>query len=126
MPVSAGDPVEKDFKEAEQRGMRLLASAGIRDNFLVSYEHRFAKSEFSVVQKAMLECVASSRCLSAIVFEQIYNCYTFRFNFINQSGGLGIRDLLGIGRFSLCKSLNLPAYRCCYLAKENLCYVYRF
>jgi general transcription factor 3C polypeptide 1 len=64
VPVSAGDPAEMDFEEAERRGMRLVASAGIRDNFLGLYERRFAKSEFSAVQKATLECVAASRCIS--------------------------------------------------------------
>ena len=87
VPVSAGDPAETDFEEAERRGMRLVASAGIRDNFLGLYERRFAKSEFSAVQKATLECVAASRCISAMAFERIYDCYTFRFKFINQSGG---------------------------------------
>ncbi|OEL15716.1 hypothetical protein BAE44_0023265, partial [Dichanthelium oligosanthes] len=60
-PVAAGDPVEKDVEEAERRGVRLVASAAIRDNFLGMYERRFAKTELSAVQKATLECVAASR-----------------------------------------------------------------
>ncbi|TKW40477.1 hypothetical protein SEVIR_1G248400v4 [Setaria viridis] len=60
-PVPAGDPAEKDVEEAERRGVRLVASAAIRDNFLGMYERRFAKTELSAVQKATLECVAASR-----------------------------------------------------------------
>jgi general transcription factor 3C polypeptide 1 len=61
-PVPAGDPAEKDVEEAERRGVRLVASPVIRDNFLGMYERRFAKTELSAVQKATLECVAASRC----------------------------------------------------------------
>ncbi|CAN6273567.1 unnamed protein product [Urochloa humidicola] len=60
-PVAAGDPAEKDVEEAERRGVRLVASAAIRDNFLGMYERRFAKTDLSAVQKATLECVAASR-----------------------------------------------------------------
>ncbi|CAL5057010.1 unnamed protein product [Urochloa decumbens] len=60
-PVAAGDPAEKDVEEAESRGVRLVASAAIRDNFLGMYERRFAKTDLSAVQKATLECVAASR-----------------------------------------------------------------
>lgn len=73
-PVSAGDPAEVDFEEAERRGMRLVASAGIRDNFLGLYERRYAKSEFSAVQKATLECVAASRCISRLHFSFVNQC----------------------------------------------------
>ncbi|KAL5208740.1 hypothetical protein ABZP36_033175 [Zizania latifolia] len=55
------DPAEKDVEEAEQRGVRLVASAALRDNFLGMYDRRFAKSELSAVQKATLECVGASR-----------------------------------------------------------------
>ncbi|CAN6232552.1 unnamed protein product [Urochloa humidicola] len=60
-PVEAGDPAEKDVEEAERRGVRLVASGAIRDNFLGMYERRFAKTDLSAVQKATLECVAASR-----------------------------------------------------------------
>ncbi|XP_062222673.1 uncharacterized protein LOC133921705 isoform X2 [Phragmites australis] len=60
-PVAAGDPAGQDVEEAERRGLRLVASAAIRDNFLGMYERRFAKSELSSVQKKALECVAASR-----------------------------------------------------------------
>ena len=61
-PIAPGDPAEKDVEEAERRGVRLVASAAIRDNFLGMYERRFAKTELSAVQKEALECVAASRC----------------------------------------------------------------
>lgn len=60
-PVAPGDPAERDVEEAEQRGMRLVASSTIRANFLGMYERRFAKTDLSAVQKATLECVAASR-----------------------------------------------------------------
>ncbi|VAI58768.1 unnamed protein product [Triticum turgidum subsp. durum] len=60
-PVAPGDPVEKDVGEAERRGVRLVSSAPLRDNFLGMYDHRFAKSELSAVQKAALELVGASR-----------------------------------------------------------------
>ncbi|KAG8060168.1 hypothetical protein GUJ93_ZPchr0002g25488 [Zizania palustris] len=55
------DPAEKDVEEAERRGVRLVASAALRDNFLGMYDRKFAKSELSAVQKATLECVGASR-----------------------------------------------------------------
>uniref|UniRef100_A0A0D9VIM8 Uncharacterized protein n=1 Tax=Leersia perrieri TaxID=77586 RepID=A0A0D9VIM8_9ORYZ len=55
------DPVEKDVEEAERRGVRLVASAALRDNFLGMYDRRFAKSELSAVQKGTLERVGASR-----------------------------------------------------------------
>ncbi|KAL6899555.1 hypothetical protein ACP4OV_006213 [Aristida adscensionis] len=61
VPVASGDPAERDVEEAERRGVRLVASASIRDNFLGMYERRFAKSELSAVQRATLECVGASR-----------------------------------------------------------------
>uniref|UniRef100_A0A453P4Y3 General transcription factor 3C polypeptide 1 winged-helix domain-containing protein n=1 Tax=Aegilops tauschii subsp. strangulata TaxID=200361 RepID=A0A453P4Y3_AEGTS len=57
-----GDPAEKDVEEAERRGVRLVSSAPLRDNFLGMYDHMFAKSELSAVQKAALELVGASRC----------------------------------------------------------------
>ncbi|VAI46913.1 unnamed protein product [Triticum turgidum subsp. durum] len=60
-PVAPGDPAEKDVEEAERRGVRLVSSAPLRDNFLGMYDHRFAKSELSAVQKAALELVGASR-----------------------------------------------------------------
>ncbi|TVU29126.1 hypothetical protein EJB05_20677, partial [Eragrostis curvula] len=69
VPVAAGEPAEKDVEEAERRGVRLLASAAIRDNFLGMYEHRFAKSGLSAIQKATLECVGASRQGSYLVFD---------------------------------------------------------
>ncbi|KAF7084986.1 hypothetical protein CFC21_088487 [Triticum aestivum] len=60
-PVAPGDPAEKDVGEAERRGVRLVSSAPLRDNFLGMYDHRFAKSELSAVQKAALELVGASR-----------------------------------------------------------------
>ncbi|EEE57429.1 hypothetical protein OsJ_07629 [Oryza sativa Japonica Group] len=59
------DPVEKDVEEAERRGVRLVASAALRDNFLGMYDRRFAKSELSAVQKGALERVGASRCVLA-------------------------------------------------------------
>ncbi|KAG8050807.1 hypothetical protein GUJ93_ZPchr0009g604 [Zizania palustris] len=56
------EPAEKDVEEAERRGVRLVASATLRDNFLRMYHCRFTKSEVSDVQKATLECVGA-RCL---------------------------------------------------------------
>ncbi|KAJ1280066.1 hypothetical protein BS78_04G203900 [Paspalum vaginatum] len=61
IPVAAGDPAEKDVEEAERRGVRLVASAAIRDNFLGIYERRFARSELSGIQKETLESVGASR-----------------------------------------------------------------
>ncbi|KAG8084489.1 hypothetical protein GUJ93_ZPchr0010g7709 [Zizania palustris] len=55
------EPAEKDVEEAERRGVWLVASATLRDNFLRMYHCRFTKSELSVVQKATLECVGASR-----------------------------------------------------------------
>ncbi|GJM87611.1 hypothetical protein PR202_ga03583 [Eleusine coracana subsp. coracana] len=60
-PVAASDPAERDVEEAERRGVRLVASPAIRDNFLGMYERRFAKTDLSAIQKAALECVAASR-----------------------------------------------------------------
>jgi general transcription factor 3C polypeptide 1 len=60
-PVASGDAAERDVQEAERRGVRLVASSAIRNNFLGMYERRFAKSDLSAVQKAVLECVAASR-----------------------------------------------------------------
>ena len=82
-PVAAGDPVEKDVEEAERRGVRLVASAAIRDNFLGMYERRFAKTELSAVQKAALECVAASRFDPPWVLGK-YDCHAFHFSFIYQ------------------------------------------
>ena len=65
-PVAAGDPVEKDVEEAERRGVRLVASAAIRDNFLGMYERRFAKTELSAVQKVALETWSVLRLAGAI------------------------------------------------------------
>ncbi|CAD6250175.1 unnamed protein product [Miscanthus lutarioriparius] len=79
VPVSAGDPAEKDFEEAERRGMRLVASAGIRDNFLGLYERRFAKSEFSAVHKATLECVAASRT-SGVAQSELFKKFKMKGN----------------------------------------------
>ncbi|XP_066322054.1 uncharacterized protein [Miscanthus floridulus] len=79
VPVSAGDPAEKDFEEAERRGMRLVASAGIRDNFLGLYERRFAKSEFSAAQKATLECVAASRT-SGVAQSELFKKFKMKGN----------------------------------------------
>ncbi|KAG8079855.1 hypothetical protein GUJ93_ZPchr0007g5497 [Zizania palustris] len=50
-----------NVEEAERRGMRLVASAALRDSFLGMYDRRFAKSELSAVQKATLERVGASR-----------------------------------------------------------------
>ncbi|KAL6633936.1 hypothetical protein ACP70R_026607 [Stipagrostis hirtigluma subsp. patula] len=87
VPVAAGDPAERDVEEAERRGVRLVASAAIRDNFLGMYERRFAKSELSAVQKATLECVGASRT-SGVTQSDL--CKTFRmkgnnFHFIVKS-----------------------------------------
>ncbi|CAM0945131.1 unnamed protein product [Alopecurus aequalis] len=60
-PVESGDPAETDLEEAERRGVRLVPSAAIRNNFLGMYDQRFAKSELSAVQKATLEIVGASR-----------------------------------------------------------------
>ncbi|KAL6846714.1 hypothetical protein ACP4OV_024162 [Aristida adscensionis] len=55
------EPAVRDVEEAERRGVRLVASAALRDNFLGIYDRRLAKSELSAVQKAALECVGASR-----------------------------------------------------------------
>uniref|UniRef100_A0ACD5ZHU9 Uncharacterized protein n=1 Tax=Avena sativa TaxID=4498 RepID=A0ACD5ZHU9_AVESA len=59
-PLAPGDPAE-DLEESERRGVRLLSSAAIRDNFLGMYDQRFAKSELSAVQKTALELIGASR-----------------------------------------------------------------
>ncbi|BAF09421.1 uncharacterized protein [Oryza sativa Japonica Group] len=81
------DPVEKDVEEAERRGVRLVASAALRDNFLGMYDRRFAKSELSAVQKGALERVGASRT-SGVTQNDL--CKTFRmkgnnFHFIVKS-----------------------------------------
>ncbi|KQK00450.1 hypothetical protein BRADI_3g49467v3 [Brachypodium distachyon] len=60
-PIAPEDPAGKDLEEAERRGVRLLSSPALRDNFLGMYDRRFAKSELSAVQKATLELVGASR-----------------------------------------------------------------
>uniref|UniRef100_A0ACD5YTC1 Uncharacterized protein n=1 Tax=Avena sativa TaxID=4498 RepID=A0ACD5YTC1_AVESA len=59
-PLAPGDTAD-DLEEAERRGVRLLSSAAIRDNFLGMYDQRFAKSELSAVQKTALELIGASR-----------------------------------------------------------------
>uniref|UniRef100_A0A0E0L5X7 Uncharacterized protein n=1 Tax=Oryza punctata TaxID=4537 RepID=A0A0E0L5X7_ORYPU len=59
-----GPPVDDPkvgVEEAEQLGMRLVASAALRDNFLGMYDLRYSKSEMSAIQKKALQRVGASR-----------------------------------------------------------------
>ncbi|BAF18281.1 Os05g0569900 [Oryza sativa Japonica Group] len=63
--AEAEGPVVDDPKvgveDAERLGMRLVASAALRDNFLGMYDLRHSKSEMSAVQKKALQRVGASR-----------------------------------------------------------------
>jgi general transcription factor 3C polypeptide 1 len=53
-------PADEDLvEEAERRGARLVASAGLRDNFLGIYDDR----KMSADQKTTLERIGESRCV---------------------------------------------------------------
>ena len=79
-PVAPGDPAE-DLVEAERRGVRLVSSAELRNNFLGMYDQRFAKSELSAVQKATLELVGASRCAPMYIEQLVIYAYYCPFVF---------------------------------------------
>jgi general transcription factor 3C polypeptide 1 len=73
-PLAPGDPAEKDLEVAERRGVRLVSSEALRENFLGMYDQRFAKTKLSAVQKGTLELVGASRCAPKYIQQILLIC----------------------------------------------------